>query len=201
MESRTQRFLLTGLFLCLCVAACASGVSGTKVDLLKYTPSFSADLSGYQGKHIYLLNAGNEAQNTTIWYYYSPDKQFTYSVGDNSIENYFWYSFEKALRSLGMVVSTEDRPDPIAPGMQLTLKSISDAEYTVEVKLKKLEGPFFTKVYTVPADPIAPAERTAGNLEQRAYAMTNRLITAVLSDPEFQDAFFMAAAQMAAPRK
>lgn len=201
MKRNNRTVALTGLFLCILVAACAGGVEGTKVDLTNYAPSFTADLSAYQGKHLCLMNFNNDAKNTTIWYYYSPDKKFTYGTNDN-IHNYFWYSFDKALRSLGTVVSNEDRPDPNAPAMWLTLKSISDAAFTVEVKLQmqKAQTPYFTKMYTVSDEPVGQGERTAANLEQRAYAMTNRLIQTVLTDPEFSQALLTVPATTAAPR-
>ena len=66
------------------------------IPLKNYYPAFTTDLSEYKGKRVYLMNFDNQARDTTVWYYFSPDKQYAYS-GNSMIQNYFWYSFEKAL--------------------------------------------------------------------------------------------------------
>jgi hypothetical protein len=196
MRRRTRSASLTVLGLCILVAACAPGLVGTKIELKRFSPAIKADLGEYRGKRIYLMNFDSEARDTSMWYYYSPDRKFTYGA-DSTLHNYFWYSFEKALHNLGMIVSNVDRPDPNAPAMWLTLKSVSDAAYTVEVKVQKFGPPIFTKMYTVTDEFVGPDKRTVDVLEARAYAMTNRLIEAVLTDPAFKGAYLQAAAELA----
>ena len=198
MHRKTRLVLFTGLFLCTLLAASAfARTVGNIVPLRSYYPVFTADLSEYKGKRMYLMNFDNQARDTTVWYYFSPDRQFSYG-GNSIIHNYFWYSFEKALISLGVWVSNMDKPDPYAPAVWMTLRSITDAKYEVEVKMQKfVYGLFFTKIYTVTGDDIKQGERTPENMEKRAYRMTNKLIETILTDPDFKKAYFKAAAEMA----
>jgi hypothetical protein len=195
MRRNVHLFMVTGIFLCA-LAACASvGVQGPKIELKRYAPAFTADLSEYKGKPIYLMNFDNQANDTTVFNYFSPDKKFSY-VGDSTIHNYFWYAFEKALKNIGMIVSNMDKPDPGAPAMWITLKSVTDMVFTVEVKIQKLDSLSFTKVYAINEAALSPGERTPENLEKRAYKMTNKLLDTVLTDPEFKAAFFKVAEEM-----
>jgi hypothetical protein len=195
---RSKYFAISAILLsCGLLFACSVGLVGTKIELKTYSPVLSKGLSVYKGKKIYLMNFDNQAQNTTIWYYYSPDKKFTYG-GDSLIHNYFWYSFQKAMVNLGMEVSNVDRPDSQAPAMWMILKSITDDRFEGEVNLQKFGNPVFIKTYSVVAEPLGEKQRTPENLEKRAYDMTNRLIETILTDPEFKNAYFKAAAEMAA---
>ncbi len=184
------------LLMCGLLFACSAGLTGPKIELKGYSPALGGGLNVYSGKKIYLMNFDNQAQNTSIWYYYSPDKKFTYG-GDSAIHNYFWHSFQKAMLNLGIEVSNVDRPDPRAPGMWLTLKSITDKRFEVDVNLQKFSNPFFTKTYSVTAEPLPEAQRKPEKLEKQAYDMTNRLFKTILTDPEFKNAYFKAAAEMA----
>jgi hypothetical protein len=198
MHQKTSLASLNGIFLCILLVACAAGLQGSKIELKRYAPAFTADLSEYKGKRIYLMNFDNQANDTSLWYYFSPDKKFTYG-GDSTIHNYFWYASEMALKNLGMIVSNMDRPDPSAPAMWMTLKSVTDIMFMVEVKIQTFGSPFFVKVYTVNEAAMSYGERTPENLEKRAYAMTNRLIETVLTDPEFKAAYNKAAEELAQP--
>ncbi len=196
MLHKTRLVLIICFFLYTLLAVCAAAQARDIVPLRNYSPAFTTDLNEYKGKRVYLMNFENQARDTTVWYYFSPDKQYTY--GSNSlIHNYFWYSFEKALISLGMWVSNMDKPDPYAPALWMTLKSVTDARFEVEVKMQKfVYGVFFTKIYTVAGEDIKQEERTAENMEKRAYRMTNRLFETILTDPQFKKAYFKAAAEM-----
>ena len=81
--------------------------------------------------------------------------------------------------------------------MWMTLKSITEDRFEGEVNLQKFEGPFFTKTYSILAEPLTQEGRTPENLERRAYEMTNRLIETILTDPEFKKAFLKASAELA----
>jgi hypothetical protein len=198
---RRNHFPLLAVVLlsCLTIVACAAGVESTRVDLLRYTPSFGADLTAYRGLRVYLPDVDNQAADTTIWYYYSPDQLFTYG-SNSSLRNYFWYSFEKALVSVGMVVSNTRKSSPRAPVMWVVLKSITDEKYEVDVKLQESDWVFFLKTYGIAGDPVDPAHRTPDNLEKRAYRMTNRLVETILTDPEFKRSFLKATAEAAKSR-
>lgn len=195
-RSRNFSYLMI-LSLALLLSGCAVGIQGTKIDLKSYSPALKESLSDYRGKKIYLMNFDNQAGNTTVWHYYSADKKFTYG-GDSFIHNYFWYSFEKALVNIGMEVSRVDRPDPRAPAIWMTLKSITDERFAGEVNLQKFGKPLLIKIYDVVAEPLDRETRTPENLERRAYDMTNRLIEKILTDPEFKNGFLKAAAELAA---
>jgi hypothetical protein len=184
------------IFLCTLLAVSVVTQAGYIIPLRNYYPAFTTDLNEYKGKRVYLMNFENQARDTTVWYYFSPDRQYAYS-GNSLIHNYFWYSFEKALISLGMWVSNMDKPDPYAPAVWMTLKSVNDARFEVEVKMQKfVYGVFFTKIYTAKGEDIKQEERTAENMEKRAYRMTNKLFENILTDPEFKKAYFKSAAEM-----
>ncbi len=184
------------IFLCTLLAVSVVTQAGYIIPLSNYYPAFTTDLNEYKGKRVYLMNFENKARDTTVWYYFSPDKQYAYS-GNSLIHNYFWYSFEKALISLGMWVSNMDKPDPYAPAVWMTLKSVTDAKFEVEVKMQKfVYGVFFTKIYKATGEDIKQEERTAENMEKRAYRMTSKLFETILTDPEFKKAYFKAAAEM-----
>jgi hypothetical protein len=199
MHRSTRLVLIICFFLCILLTACATAQKKTiDVPIKQYTPAFTADLTEYKGKRIYLMNFYNQAKDTTIGYYFSEDGKYAYS-GESVILNYFWYSFEKALIKLGMFVSNMDKPDPYAPAVWMTLKSISDARFEVEIKIQKyVYGTLFTKNYIVAGEDIKPEERIPENMEKRAYRMTNKLIETILTDPDFKKAYFRAAAEMAA---
>ncbi|MDQ1278598.1 MAG: hypothetical protein QG555_1641 [Thermodesulfobacteriota bacterium] len=195
MDRNKRCLYVAGLFLVFLLSACAGG---KPVTLRSYSPAFTADLSAYQGKRVYLMNFDNQAQNTTNFAYFSPDKAFVYS-GDSLIHNYFWYAFEKAFAGLGMTVANEDKPDLKAPAMWLTLKSVTDDKYEIEVTINKVDYLVFRKMYTITGDPVPEANRTKEFLEKRAYQMTNQLIQTILTDPAFKEAFFKTAAELASP--
>jgi hypothetical protein len=159
--------------------------AAVKVSLSNYNPVFTEDYSAYNGKRIYLMNFDNQANDTSIWYYYSPDKKFSYSIND-TIHNYFWYAFQNAFTKAGMGVSNVDNPDLTAPAMWVTLLSITDARYLVRLTVQKRGVAVFTEKYTFQEPPLAEKEHNLVALEQRAYTMTNRLIETIMKDPSFR---------------
>lgn len=197
MFSRTR---VAGFLSCLFIVACAAGMEGTKVDLQRYAPAFSADLAAYRGLRVNLPDVDNQADNSTLWYYYSQDRRFAYGA-NSTVSNYFRYAFEKSLLGLGMVVSSTEKSVPRAPALWLTLRSVSEENYVVDVKIQEADWVFFLKTYEVPGDPVEPAQRTPDTLEKRAYRMTNKLVETVLTDPEFKRAFLRATADAAKSRE
>jgi hypothetical protein len=193
MNRKISISLVTILALCAVLCSCIhlAKIVSTKIEITSHVPSLKADLGQYKGKPIYLINFDNQAQNTTIWCYFSRDRQYSY-CGDTTVQNYFWQSFDRALKHIGMIVSSESRPDPVAPGMWMTLKSITDDRFVVEIKIQTRWEPSFTKIYEVAGDVSGNIEGTPvqADLEKRAYLMTDRLIETILTDEEFQKAYF-----------
>jgi len=185
MDSHTQIKTIIGS-LCVIIGITMNGCrAAVKVSLNNYDPVFTEDYSAYKGKSVYLMNVDNQANDTSIWYYYSLDKKFSYSV-DNTIHNYFWYAFHDAFEKAGMRVTNVDKPDLKAPAMLVTLLSITDASYRVMLTVQRRGATVFTKKYTVDEPLLAEKDRNIAVLEQRAYTMTNRLIETIMKDPDFR---------------
>ncbi|MBU1740070.1 MAG: hypothetical protein KKC37_00905, partial [Proteobacteria bacterium] len=166
------------------------GVRGTKVfvDTSRYTPHFTADLGYYRGKRIYLMWVVNTALDTSIFYYYSPQDDFTYQC-EPTLERYFHSMIAKALRGLGMLVSLPANPDPWVPAVRITTLSMTDVRFHFRVVVQRRGLTIFRKVYTVTQPPLRGEGRTAANQERRAYRMVTRMVETVFSDPRFRSAF------------
>jgi len=187
MKSSKSINIILGL-VCVIFSATIIGCgAGVTVPLMNYKPMVTGDYDVYKGKRVYLMNFENQANDTTIWTYSSPDKKFSYS-DNNMLQNYFWYSFEKAFTQLGMLVSKMDNPDLAAPAMWVTLLSITDVNYQVSVTVQKRGITVFTEKYAVREPPLAEKDRNPAALEERAYKMTNNLISTILKDAGFQKA-------------
>ena len=163
------------------------GCFGTNVSLSNYQPRLAGDYSFFKGQRVYLMNFENQANDTNIWGYYSPDRQVIYS-SKNTLHNYFWYAFRDALVNSGVMVSNMDNPDLTAPAMWITLLSMTDEKYQVRVTIQKKGITTFAEPYIIEEPPLKEKERNVSILEQRAYRMTNRLIEVILKDPKFQKA-------------
>lgn len=184
-RSSVRLILLFGVFILtsLLISGCAA--RGTRVQIAEYRPQFTNTWNQYQGKSVYLMNFDNQANDTSIWYYYSRDNKFYYGA-DSTIHNYFWYAFNDAFVKAGIAVSTVDRPDLTAPAMWVTLRSITDEHYVVRVTAQKKGAIVFIKDYTTEEALPAEEDRSPQVMAQRAYRMTNRLIESILGDLEFQ---------------
>jgi len=186
-SSRPAKIIIgfVGVIFGATIMGCA-GV-GVNVPLNNYKPMFTDDYSVYKGKRVYLMNFDNQANDTTMWAYSSPDKKFSYS-DNNLLQSYYWYAFENAFAKLGMLVSKIDNPDVTAPAMWVTLLSITDVNYNVSVTVQQRGVTAFTEKYTIPEPPLAEKDRNPTALEERAYKMMNKLISTILKDPGFQKA-------------
>ncbi len=161
--------------------------AAVKVSLNNYNPVFTDEYSDYKGEPVYLMNFDNQANDTSIWYYYSLDKKFSYS-SSGTIHNYFWYAFRDAFVKAGMRVSNVDNPNLTAPAMWITLLSITDVSYLVRVTVQKTGTTLLEEKYTIQEPPLEEKDRNLPALEQRAYRMTNRLIETIMKDPRFRKA-------------
>ena len=183
---RSGRFIPVFAVLIVAVhllSACAP--RRTLVQISEYKPHFSKDWNQYKGKSICLMNFDNQANDTSIWYYYSTDQKLYYGA-DSSIHNYFWYAFYDAFANAGISVSSVDHPDLTAPAMWVTLRSITDERYTIRVRVQKKGASTLSKNYSIEEALPADADRSPPVMAPRAYRMTNRLIETVMGDPEFQ---------------
>lgn len=158
---------------------------GIKIPLDHYAPTIAEGLEAYKEKRVYLMNFDNQANDTSIWRYYSPDRKFEYFMND-TLHNYFWYAFRDAFLKNGMLISNVDNPDPKAPAMWVTLLSITDEQYRVRMTVQKRGVTEFAETYTIQEPSLEEKDRTPPLLEQRAYRMTNRLIDSILKDNHFR---------------
>ena len=177
--------LVFGVFVVAMLLFSGCAAKGTRVQIAEYKPQFTSNWNQYQDKSVYLVNFDNQANDTSIWYYYSRDNKFYYGA-DSTIHNYFWYAFNDAFVKAGIAVSNVDRPDLTAPAMWVTLRSITDERYVVRVTVQKKGATVFIKDYTTEEASPAEEDRSPQVMAQRAYSMTNRLIESILGDMEFQ---------------
>ena len=189
MQSSKSVKIFIGIVCMICLATVIGCFeTAVNVPLKNYQPQIAgSDFSAYKGKPVYLMNFENEANDTTMWAYLSPDKKFSYS-NDNVLQNYFWFAFQNAFTNLGMAVSRMDNPDVMAPAVWVTLLSITDVNYQVKVTVQKKGITVFTQQFAIQEPPPAETERNATALEARAYNMTSKLIATILKDPGFQKA-------------
>ncbi len=186
-RAKWSRHVMLVFVACIVTSLLSSGCAGNKTGVLikEYKPQFSKEWNQYKGKSVYLMNFDNQANDTSIWYYYSRDQKFSYGT-HSTIHNYFWYAFNDAFVKAGITVSSADNPDLTAPAMWVTLRSITDENYQVGVTVQKKGATFFSKDYTTQEPLPAEGDRNPADLAQRAYKMTDRLIESILADPAFQ---------------
>lgn len=174
--------------LCVSMWVLIVGCGGmAKVSLTNYEPTFTGDYSLFNGKSVYLMNFENQAEDTTLWYYFSKDREISYGIED-LIHNYFWYGLRDALVGLGMKVTNADNPDLEAPAIWFTLISITDEHFQIKVTVQRKGEPDFVESYEIREPPLL-GDRTPDSLEKRAYEMTNRLFEAILNDIAFKKLF------------
>jgi hypothetical protein len=169
-----------------------SSVSFVPVTYEDYRPDLGQGFSHLKGKKIRLMDFTNRADDTTASTYASADKNVTYGnpnsgfagIGGKLVESYFWTCYQKALESLGMVVTMPNDPaDPAVANLTLTLKSVTDGQFVLLVDVTRPGNPAVSKTLTITEPPAAPSA-TAQELSARAYKMMTMSVMAVLSDPE-----------------
>lgn len=175
----------------LAMLACASGCRrGAHVYIQqdKYNPQLHENLNVYKGTAVFLSDFTNRADNTSMFYYYSPDFGVTYE-GSPSLQSYLWYCFQKAMISLGMKVYTaEDNPPADVPQIQLVFTSLTDQDFKFEVTVLKGNQEVYKNSYAIAAPPAKDKRPVA--LEERAYRMVDAAISAVLFDQKFQQSLY-----------
>jgi hypothetical protein len=152
-----------------------------------YRPNVDLDMIAFRDKPIYLEGFSNNAQNTSIFYYYSEKQSVRY--GGPSIQSYLWYCFEKALRKKEMRVYSEDNPPyKEIPRFGLTFTSWTDEKFIARVKLVKEGKEVFSKIFTVNFTGLKGGSDHL--LKQAAYHSIDRIICSIFGDAQFQEAFF-----------
>ena len=185
---RTQIWItLATIVVLMSVSGCRRGVH-VYVQQDKYNPQLHENLNVYKGTPVFLSNFTNRADNTSMFYYYSPDYGVTYE-GSPSLQSYLWYCFQKAMTSLGMkVYSREDNPPAEAPEIQLVFTSLTDQEFKFEVTVLKGKQEVYKNSYAIAAPPSKDMRPVA--LEERAYRMVDAAISTVLFDQKFQQSLY-----------
>jgi hypothetical protein len=187
-----RRILGKTVLLCACFLAVAGcRTAGTKVFLKQtsYNPSFqTAKLSAYKGKTLYFSSVTNNAANTSIWGYYSPDSLYNYEATP-SLHSYFWDCFIRSFNKIGVktLVTPWTPGTESAPELQIVLNSVSDQEFAFGVTLIRSGESTFQKEYTVRSSQAGTTD--VAELEKRGYQLVDDAFLAMVGDPEFRTAF------------
>ncbi len=163
----------------LCAFCLLCGCSRVWLSPDRYDPAFStADYAEYKGKSL-LFVFYNRADNTTLGYYYSVDSQERYT-SHPSVSSYFYKVFQTALRHSGIKLYDAMPSSKIIPELRWYLFGFSDREIVVEIDIRRDEEQLYRKRYTIKMPP--PEKRDQEYLEQRAYAMIDKITVEILKD-------------------
>jgi hypothetical protein len=162
-------------------AGCSTSSVYVDISYDRYAPRFQADsFQAYKGKNLFLSNFDNNAKNTSVFYYFSPDNKIKY--GEYAIASYYWYCFEKAFNKIGMNTYKENAPSDI-PEFIFKFYFLTDQKISFEVIVKKRLNAVYQKKFEL-AMP-APESQDKQYLENRAYDMVDSIITNILNDQNF----------------
>jgi len=153
----------------------------------KYPADVASSLAAYKGKTIFLANFENNANNTTIWYYFRPDNKKVIYEAAPTLQSYVWYCFEKAMKAAGATVYRDQAPVAV-PELRLSFTSFSETEFTARVELIKNGKSAFVKNITVTDE--ATQSMDQAELEERAYEQMDKIIKGVMLEPDLKKAFF-----------
>ncbi len=149
----------------------------------RYVPRLPPTIYGYEGTQLLMQGFENRANDTSIFYYYSPTSRASY--GGPVLASYLWYSFQKALLRLGIHVYNQPPAAPV-PEMRLGFLSWNDQHFQCEVQLLFPGQVPFVKQYGITSP--APVEDPA-YMEQQAYRQVDQIVSRIFDDPEFAAAF------------
>lgn len=166
-----------------CRRAIKGGSATVEIKQDNYLPELGRTFPAYRGKTIYLANVDNQANNTTMWYYYNTQGSITYESWP-SITSYFWYCIDKAFERAGLKVYNMDQSSN-ASEVDITLESITDQQFQYMVSVHGKGAPF-QKHFTITMEPVTTTD--AGVLEKRAYGMIDKMVKAILEDEGFERA-------------
>jgi hypothetical protein len=168
----------------LLLAGC--GISRTvSINPARYNPSFSAsEFRDYKGKQINFVNFTNAAEKTDVFSYFSTGMRTAYTSQQAHLGSYFRSCFRDGFRKAGMRVLEDEAFPTNIPEFQLTVTQLNDMRFEFRVIVNKDGNSMLQKIYAVEMEPYKDADEA--RLEKRAYAMVDKAIIAVLSDPEFK---------------
>ena len=180
----SRRMLIPCCLVLLLMWAAAVARAGKKphvmLDKDSYSPNLSGKLEGYKNKEVFLADFENQAEDTRIWYYYSPDRNTTYEASP-TLHSYLWYCWEKALWKLDLRrVYRDESPSGDIPELRLVFTAWSDRNFLCSVTILKKAAVVFSKSFDVKFDEPAPTD--TAQLEQRAYRQMDGIISTILSD-------------------
>jgi hypothetical protein len=173
-----------------------AGASFVPISYEKFQPDMTPLGDTLKGKAVVLQDFYNRAENTQAsTYFNNADQGRTYGnpnsgafgIGGRPLESYFWYCFEKAFTNAGLTVLKEDSGSGAGhPGLRITLTSIDENRFAMQVELTRKAAVVLTKTIEVSEAPPQPGHDEVSTLEERAYRMMNKAAQAVLADPEIQ---------------
>ena len=186
------------------VRMCRRNESALKQD--SYAPDLrAADYGRLKGKTVLMYNFTNNAANTKAWGYYSADNKIYYEAPVH-LESYLWYCFQKAFQHVGIKVLDQSyggaynpfwwagAPPPQARAavpsgtaeFQFVLMSMTDQECKFQSMVYKNGESKFQKDFVVTVPASTSQDKT--ELEKRAYAMVDQMVTVLFKDRDFQRA-------------
>jgi hypothetical protein len=175
--------LMSLVFLSCSNAIMHSSGSSVNVDLSyeRYSPQFQIDkYSALKNKKLFLSSFTNNANNTTVFYYFSPDFKIKY--GQYAIASYYWYCFAKAFNRIGMTTYQDNAPSDI-PEFTFKFDYLTDQKIIYQVIVNKRYNVVYQRNFEVTMP--ASGSEDKNFLENRAYQMMDSIITNILDDPNF----------------
>jgi hypothetical protein len=174
--------LLLIAMLAVSFTACKSGTIYVKHE--DYSPQASAT-EGYKDVEVWLSDFTNNADNTTMWYFYAPDRSMTYETWP-SVNSFLWYCFQKAFVEAGFVVHPDSAPSNV-PAVSVVFTSFSDREIEFQVTVVRQGNVLAVKEFDV-TYPLPEVGTDEAALIKRVYEFVDKMAQTVLADPEFKQA-------------
>ena len=196
MNSRGRKNIFFICMLLIIVIICGCGPGTSNVVMLnreKYDCKINSDqFMKFQGKRILLSSIEDKSTNTTNLAYYNPERTVGYQLFYSSanswsqpVVSYFWYSLKKGFECAGIKI---EESGPIYDAeLSLTFTSLTDEEIQFRLLLTKLGKLAYQRDYVVSMPKVETNEHAV--LEQRAYRMLDSIVSTILTDPGFQQAF------------
>ncbi|MCP4135663.1 MAG: hypothetical protein GY754_32140 [bacterium] len=205
MDKKNIIGIATAIVLVFSVVFCDKTI---ELDHGSYSTTIKAeDFAAYKGKTINLYGFYNSADNTKRYEYYSPDKNAKYQTS-SLIPDYIWYSYEKALTQIGVIVNKEYDTGK-TPYLTLEMKSLTDREfkYTItlseggDIPLYQNDFTIKTQIESYDSSKAKKDEAYYAKFQKASYKMIDDSLSAFLSDPAFQLAFLKETVKIEKPEE
>lgn len=159
----------------------ATSLVHIKLSYERYNPRLQTDkYSAFNNKSIFLSSFSNNAKNTTVFYYFSPDYKIKY--GEYALSSYYWYCFAKAFNSIGITTYKDTAPSNI-PEFTFEFDYLTDQKMRYRVKVSKRYNVVYQRQFIIKMP--APDSTGKAYLEDRAYQMVDAIIINILNDQNF----------------